>query len=43
MGLRDAQKVSEMALSLRLEALADEVMPANNRTLVFRKRGAAEG
>jgi hypothetical protein len=43
MGLRDAQEVSEEALSLGLEALADEAMPANNRTLVFRKRGAAVG
>ena len=43
MGLRDAQEVSEQALSLGLEALADEAMPANNRTLVFRKRGAAVG
>jgi len=41
MGLRDAQVVSEQALSLGLEALADEAMPANNRTFIFRKRGAA--
>jgi hypothetical protein len=40
MGLRDAREVSELALSLGLEALADEAMPANNRMLVFRKRGA---
>jgi hypothetical protein len=37
MGLLDAHEVSEQALSLDLEALADEAMPANNRTLVFRK------
>jgi hypothetical protein len=39
MGLRDAMEVSEQGLRLGLEALADEAMPANNRTLVFRKRG----
>jgi hypothetical protein len=33
--------VSEQALGLGLEALADEAMPANNRTLIFRKRDAA--
>jgi len=43
MGVRDAREVTEQALSLGLEALADEAMPANNRTLIFRKRGAAEG
>jgi hypothetical protein len=43
MGVRDAREVAEQALSLGLEALADGAMPANNRTLVFRKRGAAEG
>lgn len=43
MGLRDAQEVSERALSLGLEALADEAMPANNRTLIFRNRGPAAG
>jgi SAM-dependent methyltransferase len=42
MGVRDAREVAEQALSLGLEALADGAMPANNRTLVFRKRGAAE-
>lgn len=40
MGLRDAREVCEQALSLGLEALADVPMPANNRTLIFRKRGA---
>ena len=39
MGLRDAQAVSEQALSLGLEALADEGMPANNCMLVFRRLG----
>ena len=41
MGLRDAGEVTEQARLLDLEPLADESMPANNRTLVFRKRGAA--
>jgi hypothetical protein len=40
MGLRDARVVTEQAPSLGLEALADGAMPANNRILVFRKRGA---
>jgi hypothetical protein len=35
--------VSEQALSLGLEALADGAMPANNRTLVFRKQWPAVG
>jgi SAM-dependent methyltransferase len=39
MGIRDAQVVKEQALSLGLEAVADGAMPANNRILVFRKRG----
>jgi SAM-dependent methyltransferase len=38
MGVRDAREVSEQALSLGLAALADEAMPANNSTLIFRKR-----
>jgi hypothetical protein len=37
MGLRDAHEVSMQALSLGLEALADEGMPANNRMLIFRR------
>ena len=41
MGVRDARVVTQQALSLGLEALADGAMPANNRILVFRKRGAA--
>ncbi len=41
MGVRDASEVSEQALSLGLEALADAAMPANNRMLVFRKRASA--
>ena len=43
MGLRDAQEVSEQALSLGLEALADEGMPANNRMLIFRRLGLPAG
>ena len=38
MGVRDIGVVMEQALSFGLEALADGEMPANNRTLVFRKR-----
>ena len=38
-GLRDAQEVSMQALSLGLEALADEAMSANNRMLIFRCLG----
>jgi hypothetical protein len=41
MGLRDAGEVTEQARRLDLEPLADESMPANNRILVFRKRGVA--
>jgi Protein of unknown function (DUF938) len=41
MGLRDARVVTEQALSFGLEALADGAMPANNRILVYRKRGVA--
>jgi hypothetical protein len=39
MGVRDAQVVTEQALSFGLQALADGEMPANNRILVFRKVG----
>ena len=39
MGVRDARGVTQQALSLGLEALADGAMPANNRILVYRKRG----
>jgi len=42
MGVRDAQEVAEQALSLGLEAVADLAMPANNRTLIFRKRGPTQ-
>jgi hypothetical protein len=41
MGVRDARVITEQALSLGLEALADGAMPANNRILLFRKREAA--
>jgi hypothetical protein len=40
MEVRDTGVVTEQALSLGLRALADGAMPANNRILVFRKRGA---
>ena len=43
MGLRDAQEVSMQALSLGLEALADEAMSANNRMLIFRRLGLPAG
>lgn len=36
MGVRDADWISELAAELRLEPVADVVMPANNRTLIFR-------
>ena len=39
MGVRDAQVVTEQALSFGLEALANREMPANNRTLVFGSGG----
>ena len=39
MGVRNAGVVTEQALSFGLAALPDGEMPANNRTLVFRKRG----
>jgi cyclopropane fatty-acyl-phospholipid synthase-like methyltransferase len=35
MGVRDAHELTEQALGHGLEALADQAMPANNRTLIF--------
>jgi len=43
MGLRDARALSDQALSLGLEPLADMAMPANNRTLIFRRLGPPAG
>ena len=37
MGVRDAVTISEQAQDLGLNPVADVVMPANNRTLVFRR------
>ena len=37
MGVRDAHWISELAQGLQLEPVADVVMPANNRTLIFRR------
>ena len=37
MGVRDAVTISEQAQGLGLNPVADVVMPANNRTLVFRR------
>ncbi len=37
MGVRDAVTISEQAQGLGLSPVADVVMPANNRTLVFRR------
>ena len=37
MGVRDAVTISEQAQGLGLNPVADVVMPANNRTLIFRR------
>jgi hypothetical protein len=37
MGLRDAGEIREQASGLGLEAIADVEMPAQNRTLIFRR------
>lgn len=37
MGVRDADWISSLAAGLQLESVADVVMPANNRTLIFRR------
>lgn len=39
MGVRDADWISELAGGLQLEPVVDVVMPANNRTLIFRRAG----
>jgi cyclopropane fatty-acyl-phospholipid synthase-like methyltransferase len=38
-GLRDVEAIHELATSAGLVAVADHAMPANNRTLVWRKGG----
>jgi hypothetical protein len=38
MGLRDAAEIREQASGLGLEAIADVAMPAQNRTLIFRRQ-----
>ncbi len=40
MGVRDADWITELAAGLQLQPLADVVMPANNRTLIFQRAGA---
>lgn len=37
MGVRDADWITELAGGVQLEPVADVVMPANNRTLIFRR------
>ena len=37
MGIRDAHWIHELAAAQQLEPVADVVMPANNRTLIFRR------
>lgn len=37
MGVRDAHWIGELAAGLQLEPVADVVMPANNRTLIYRR------
>jgi hypothetical protein len=37
-GVRDFEAVAELAAAQGLDLLADEAMPANNRTLVWRMR-----
>ncbi len=39
MGLRDAEAVDALAASIGLRRVADVAMPANNRTLVWRRGG----
>ena len=43
MGVRDAQALDRMARPLGLEPLADRAMPAENRLLVFVRRGGGSG
>lgn len=40
MGVRDADWIGALAAELQLEPVADVVMPANNRTLIFRRVAA---
>lgn len=40
MGVRDADWITGLAAGLQLQPLADVVMPANNRTLIFQRAGA---
>jgi hypothetical protein len=42
MGVRDARELQDHARGLGLEPLADVAMPANNRTLVLKRRHAAD-
>lgn len=39
MGVRDADWISALAAELGFEPVADVVMPANNRTLIYRRAG----
>lgn len=41
MGIRDADWITELAAAQHLEPVADVGMPANNRTLIFRRPPAA--
>lgn len=43
MGVRDAQELAREAMSLGLQLLADEPMPANNRLLVFKRLDQGRG
>jgi Protein of unknown function (DUF938) len=38
MGIRDFEKVNELAAAIGLQLVEDVAMPANNRTLVWRRR-----
>jgi len=42
-GIRDYEAVDALARAAGFQAVADHAMPANNRTLVWRQSGAAEG
>jgi hypothetical protein len=41
MGIRDCEAVDELARGIGLELIEDCAMPANNRTLVWHRRGAS--
>jgi cyclopropane fatty-acyl-phospholipid synthase-like methyltransferase len=41
-GLRDFEQVDQLAVRHQFTLMSDEAMPANNRTLVWRKKGISD-